>query len=75
MAMGGGAVEAAPVHLHVVPQVGLGGEALVAVLAGERLFLGVNAAVADELCGHTEGLAAVRTLVAFGALCEYDGGS
>ncbi|KAF7647823.1 hypothetical protein LDENG_00166040, partial [Lucifuga dentata] len=57
---------AAPVHLHVVPQVGLGGEALVALLAGEGLLLGVDSAVADELGGHTEGLAAVRALVAFG---------
>lgn len=53
-------------HLHVVPQVGLGGEALVALLAGERLLLGVDAAVTDELSGHPEGLPAVRALVAFG---------
>lgn len=43
-----------PVHLHVVPQVGLGGEALVALLAGERLLLGVDATMADELGGHPE---------------------
>lgn len=55
-------------HLHVVPQVGLGGKALIALLAGERLLLGVDAAVADELRGDPEGLAAVRALVAFG-LC------
>lgn len=53
-----------PVHLHVVPQVGLGGEALVALLAGERLLLGVDAPVADELRGHSEGLPAVGALVA-----------
>lgn len=53
-------------HLHVVPQVGLGGEAFVALLAGEWLLLGVDAAVADELGGHPEGLAAVGALVAFG---------
>lgn len=46
---GRGRRRAAPVHLHVVPQVGLGGEALVTLLAGERLLLGVDAAVADEL--------------------------
>ena len=60
--------QTSPVHLHVVPQVGPGREALVAVLAGERLLLGVETPVAHERCGHTEGLAAVRTLVAFG-LC------
>lgn len=59
---------AAPVHLHVVPQVGLGGEALVAVLAAEGLLLGVDAAVADELCGHAERLPAVGALVPLG-LC------
>lgn len=53
-------------HLHVVPQVGLGGETLVALLAGKRLLLGVDAAVADELGGDTEGLAAVGALIAFG---------
>lgn len=53
-------------HLHVVPQVGLGGEALVTLLAGERFLLGVDAAVADELGGHPERLAAVGALVAFG---------
>lgn len=52
-------------HLHVVPQVGLGGEALVALLAGERLLLGVDAAVADELGGHPERLATVGALVPF----------
>lgn len=57
---------AAPVDLHVVPQVGLGGEALVAVLAGERLLLGVDPPVADQLRGNPERLAAVGTLVAFG---------
>lgn len=62
---GRGRRRAAPVHLHVVPQVGLGGEALVTLLAGEWLLLGVDAAVADELCGHPERLAAVRALVAF----------
>ncbi len=51
-------------HLHVVPQVGLGGEALVTLLAGERLLLGVDAAVADELGGHPERLATVGALVA-----------
>lgn len=61
-----GQQRALPVHLHVVPQVGLGGEALVALLAGERLLLGVDAAVTDELSGHPEGLPAVRALVAFG---------
>ena len=35
-------------------------------MAGERLLLGVDAAVADELRGHPEGLAAVGTLVALG---------
>lgn len=53
-------------HLHVVPQVGLGRKALVALLAGERLLLGVDAAVADELGGHPEGLPTVGALVAFG---------
>ena len=53
-------------HLHVVPQVGLGREALVALLAGERLLLGVDAAVADERRGHPERLATVGALVAFG---------
>lgn len=53
-------------HLHVVPQVGLGGEAFVTLLAGEGLLLGVDAAVADELRGHPEGFATVRALVAFG---------
>lgn len=53
-------------HLHVVPQVGLGGEALVALLAGEGLLLGVDPAVADELRGHPERLPAVRALVALG---------
>lgn len=61
-----GQQRALPVHLHVVPQVGLGGEALVALLAGERLLLGVDAAVTDELSGHPEGLPAVGALVAFG---------
>lgn len=53
-------------HLHVVPQVGLGREALVTLRAGERLLLGVDAAMTDELGGDTEGLATVRALVAFG---------
>lgn len=53
-------------HLQVMPQVGLGGEAFVALLTGERLLLGVDAAVADELRGDTERFAAVGTLVAFG---------
>lgn len=53
-------------HLHVVSQVGLGGEALVALLAGEGLLLGVDPAVADELGGHPERLAAVRALITFG---------
>lgn len=53
-------------HLHVVPQVGPGREAFVALLAGERLLLGVDPAVADELGGHPERLAAVGALVAFG---------
>lgn len=57
---------AAPMHLHVVPEVGLGGEALVALLAGEGLFLGVDAAVTDELGGNPEGFPTVRALVAFG---------
>lgn len=57
---------AAPVHLQVMPQVGLGGEAFVALLTGERLLLGVDAAVADELRGDPERFAAVGTLVAFG---------
>lgn len=55
-------------HLHVVPQVGPGHKALVALLAGERLLLGVDAVVADERSGHPETLAAVRAPVAFG-LC------
>jgi len=54
------------VHLLVVAQVGLAGEALVALLAGEGLLLGVDAPVADELRGDAEGLAAVRALVALG---------
>lgn len=53
-------------HLHVVPQVGLGGKALVTLLAGERLLLGMDAAMADELGGHPEGLATVGALIAFG---------
>lgn len=53
-------------HLHVVPQVGPGREALVALLAGEGLLFGVDAAVADQLGGNPEGLAAVGALVAFG---------
>lgn len=53
-------------HLHVVPQVGFGGEALVALLAGEGLLLGVDSAVADELCGHPERLPAVGALIALG---------
>jgi len=56
------------VHLHVVPEVGPGGEALVALLAGEGLLLGVDPPVADELGGDAEGLAAVGALVALG-LC------
>lgn len=35
-------------------------------MAGEWLLLGVDAAVADELCGDPEGLATVWALVAFG---------
>lgn len=50
----------------MVPQVGLGGEALVAVLTGEGFLLGVDPPVADQLGGHPERLAAVGTLVAFG---------
>lgn len=46
---GRGACGAAPVHLCVVPKVGLGGEAFVALLAGEGLLLGVDSPVADEL--------------------------
>ena len=53
-------------HLHVVPHVGPRREALVTLLAGERLLFGVDAAVADERRGHPEGLAAVRAAVAFG---------
>lgn len=53
-------------HLHMVPEVRLGGEALVTVLAGEGFLLGVDTTVADELRGHTEGLATVWTLVTFG---------
>lgn len=57
---------AAPVHLHVVPQVGPGGEALVTLLAREGLLLGVDPPVADELGRDAEGLAAVGALVALG---------
>lgn len=53
-------------HLHVVPQIGPGREALVTLLAGERLLFGVDAAVADERRGHPERLAAVGTAVPFG---------
>lgn len=53
-------------HLHVMPKVGLGGEALVTLLAGEGLLLGVDAPVANELGRHPERLATVRTLVALG---------
>ena len=53
-------------HLHVVPQVGPGGEALVALLAGEGLLLGVDPPVADQLGGDAERLAAVGALVALG---------
>lgn len=53
-------------HLLVVAQVGLAGEALVTLLAGKGLFLGVDAPVADELGGHTEGLSTVRALETFG---------
>lgn len=49
----------------MVPQVGLGGEALVTLLAAERLLFGVDATVADELGGHPERFATIRTLVAF----------
>lgn len=62
----GGRSGAAPVHLGVVAQVGFGGEALVALRTGKGLLFGVHAAVTDELRGHSEGLPAVRTLVAFG---------
>ncbi len=55
-----------PVHLHVVPQVGPGREALVTLLAGERLLFGVDATVAGEGRGHPEGLPAVGAPVAFG---------
>lgn len=50
----------------MVSQVGPGREAFIALLAGKRLFLGVDATVADERRGHPEGLAAVGTLVALG---------
>lgn len=53
-------------HLHVVPQVGPRHKALVALLAGKRLLLGVDAAVADECCGHPERLATVGAPVALG---------
>lgn len=53
-------------HLHVVPEVGLGREALVALLTGEGLLFGVDAAVADELRGNPECFAAVGALVTFG---------
>lgn len=54
-----------PVHLHVMPEIGPGGEALVALRAGKWLLLGVDASVADELSGHSEGLPAIRALVTF----------
>lgn len=53
-------------QLHVVAQVGLAGEAFVALLAGEGFLLGVDAPVDYELGGHTEGLSALRALVALG---------
>lgn len=53
-------------HLHVVPKVGLGGEALVTLLAGEGLLLGVDAPVTNKLGRHPERLAAVGALVALG---------
>ena len=56
------------VHLLMVPQVGLAGEALVAEQAGEGLLFGVDAAVADELGGHAERLAALQALVALGQM-------
>ena len=53
-------------HLLVVAEVRLAGETLVTLLAGEGLLLGVDAAMADELGGHTEGLATVWALITFG---------
>lgn len=59
---------AAPVHLGMVPEVGPGREAAVALRAGEWPLLGVDAAVTHQLGGHPEGLATVGALVALG-LC------
>lgn len=53
-------------HLHVVAEVGPGGEASVAEAAAERLLLGVDAEVADERRGRPEGLPTVGAAVAFG---------
>lgn len=53
-------------HLHVVPQVGPGCEALVTLLAGEWLLLGMDAAVANKRRRHPEGFATVKAAVAFG---------
>lgn len=47
-----------------MPKVRPGGEAAIALRAGKGPFLCVDAAVANQLRGHPEGLAAVRTLVA-----------
>lgn len=54
------------VHLLVVPQVGLAGEALAAQQAGKGLLFGVDSPVTYELGGHAERLAALQTLVALG---------
>lgn len=61
-----GLLYAAVVHLLVLLQVGLAGEAPVADRAGEWFLACVDAAVADELRGHAEGLAALLTLVTLG---------
>lgn len=50
----------------MVSQVGFAGKALVAQQAGERLLFGVDSSVTYELSGHTEGLSALKTLVALG---------
>lgn len=53
-------------HLGMVPEVGPGGKAAVTLRAGKGPLLGVDAAVAHQLGGHPERLAAVGALVALG---------